>query len=73
MTDNALALREAAKERFEAFDPPRLRGTVWAAYNAVTEVADWREGRNADESALFGGRAKEKSRAYAAAMELIAK
>lgn len=64
-------LRETARERFEAFDPPNLRGTVWAAYNAVTEVADWREGRGADESALFGGRAKEKSRAYEAAMSLV--
>lgn len=66
-------LREAAVERFAAFDPPALGGTVWAAYNAVTEVSDWREGRGADESSLFGGRAKEKSRAYEAAMALIAK
>ena len=70
--DNVLALRETAKERFEAFDPPNLRGTVWAAYNAVTEVSDWREGRGADASTLFGSRAKEKSRAYEAAMTLIA-
>lgn len=64
-------LRETAQERFEAFEPAHLRGTAWAAYNAVTEVSDWREGRNADESALFGGRAKEKGRAYAAAMALV--
>jgi hypothetical protein len=69
--DNVLRQREAAQERFEAFEPSRLRGTAWAAYNAVTEVADWREGRGADEAALFGGRAKEKSRAYAAAMALV--
>jgi hypothetical protein len=37
----------------------------------VTEVADWREGRGADVSALMGSRAKEKSRAYAAAMVLV--
>jgi hypothetical protein len=71
--DSVMELRTVARERFEAFDPPNLRGTVWAAYNAVTEVADWREGRGADESALFGGRAKEKSRAYMAAMELVQK
>ena len=64
-------LRETARERFEAFNPPNLRGTAWAAYNAVTEVADWREGRNADQSALFGGRMQEKSRAYEAAMLLV--
>lgn len=68
-----MRLREVARERFEAFNPANLRGTVWAAYNAVTEVADWREGRNADEGALFGGRAKEKSRAYEAAMSLVAR
>jgi hypothetical protein len=55
----------------EAFDPANLRGTVWAAYNAVTEVSDWREGRNADESALFGSRAQEKSRAFNAAYALV--
>lgn len=70
--ENVLRLRETARERFERFEPANLRGTAWAAYNAVTEVADWREGRNADESALFGGRAQEKSRAYEAAMALIA-
>lgn len=69
--ENVLRLREAAQESFETFNPPNLRGTVWAAYNAVTEVADWREGRNADVSALIGGRAKEKSRAYEAAMALL--
>lgn len=71
--ESTLRLRETARERFEAFDPANLRGTVWAAYNAVTEVSDWREGRGADESALFGGRAKEKSRAYEAAVALVAK
>lgn len=71
--ERTLALREAAMERFEAFEPARLRGTAWAAYNAVTETADWREGRNADESALFGGRAREKGRAFEAAMALIEK
>jgi len=69
--ENTLRLRDTARARFEAFEPAKLRGTVWAAYNAVTEVSDWREGRNADEGALFGGRAKEKSRAYEAAMELV--
>lgn len=68
-----LRLREVARERFEAFDPANLRGTAWAAYNAVTEVSDWREGRGADEGALFGSRAKEKGRAYEAAAALVAK
>jgi hypothetical protein len=35
-------LREAAWEQFDAFEPSDLRGTAWAAYNAVTETSDWR-------------------------------
>lgn len=66
-----LKLRETARERYDAFEPAALRGTVWAAYNASTEVSDWREGRNADWSALFGSRAQEKSRAWAAGMSLV--
>lgn len=69
--ETVLRLRETARERFEAFDPPNLRGTAWAAYNAVTEVSDWREGRGADQSALFGGRSQEKSRAYEATALLV--
>ncbi len=71
--ENVLRLREKALERFEAFDPPDLRGTAWACYNAVTELADWREGRNADENALLGARAREKGRAFEAAMALVAR
>lgn len=69
--ETTLRLRDAARESFERFEPAKLRGTAWAAYNAVTEVADWREGRDADASALVGSRAKEKSRAFEAAMALI--
>jgi len=69
--DRVNALREAGHERFEAFDPAHLRGTVWAGYNAVTEVADWRQGRNADVGTVWGGRAREKSRAFGAALELV--
>ena len=68
---NAVALRETAVERMEAFEPANLRGTAWAAYNAVTEVSDWREGRNADVSAVMGTRSREKSRAFAEAMVLV--
>ena len=64
-------LRGTVKARFETFDPPRLRGTVWAAYNSVTEVADWREGRNADEASVWGGRAREKAHAFTAALALV--
>jgi len=65
------ALMEASRERFEVFEPANMRGTAWAAYNAVTEVSDWREGRGADESLVMGKRAGEKARAYSAASKLV--
>lgn len=64
-------LRETTRNRFHAFDPAHMRGTVWAAYNAATEVADWREGRNSAISSMWGTRAKEKGRAFAQAMTLV--
>jgi len=70
-TERAAILRDTALNRYHAFDPARLRGTVWAAYNAVTEVADWREGRDSAVSSMFGSRAKEKNRAFTQAMTLV--
>lgn len=64
-------LRETAVARYVGFDPNRLANTVWAAYNAVTEVSDWREGRGAEESTLWGARAAEKGRAFQAAVKLL--
>lgn len=46
-----------------------LRGSVWAAYNAVTELADWR-GKTYGEGALFGSRAGEKERAFEACLNV---
>lgn len=44
--------------------------TPWAAYNAVCEYADHRDGGGSRfESAMLGQRAKEKTRAFTAAME----
>jgi len=65
-------LRDTCIAQYKAFEPSRLGGTAWAAYNAVTEVADWREGPNAGISSLFGTRADEKARAYSAAATLVA-
>ena len=69
--DRTVVLRTASKERFELFEPRNQRGTVWAAYNAATEVSDWREGRNADEGTVWGGRAREKAHAFTAATALV--
>ena len=65
--------RNATLEQFDSFSDtsPDLGGTVWAAYNAVTEVADWRDGRNAAPGSLWGSRAAEKERAFTAALELV--
>ncbi len=71
LLEKNIELREFAMARYTKFDTSKFEGTVWAAYNAATEVSDWREGRNADESLLFGARAKEKERAFVAAAELV--
>jgi hypothetical protein len=63
-------IRQATLERYDSFEPAQYRGTVWAAYNAVTEVSDWRQGRSAAEGSMWGSRAREKARAFTAAMEL---
>jgi hypothetical protein len=66
-------LRQVARERYAQFEPTRLRGTAWAAYNAVTEVADWREGPEGSVAAstLFGSRAKEKQMAFVKTLEIV--
>jgi len=65
-------LRDMAMEKFQNFDTPSFSGTAWAAYNAATEVSDWREGRNQFESAFVGSRAQEKVRAFSATTDLVA-
>jgi len=64
------ALISEAGRRFDQFEPTAQRRTLWAAYNTVTEMADWRQGRAADQGSLWGERAREKARAFAAATDL---
>jgi len=66
------SLRKIAMEKYTKFDTPRFANTAWAAYNAATEVSDWREGRNQFESAFAGSRAQEKVRAFKATTEIAA-
>ena len=69
--ERVLALRDVARDHYGEFDPAPLRGTAWAAYNTVTELSDHREGRSGVErSSLFGGRANEKTRAFAETLSL---
>lgn len=62
--DRIAAIRGMARHSFASFEPTKLAGTVWAAYNAVTETADWREGRNASVSSFVGERYEEKIRGF---------
>lgn len=51
---------------------PAAAGTLWGLWNAVVEAEDYRNGGSADtlaESAVFGNRARNKQRAYAAALK----
>lgn len=66
--------REAASEMLERINDehPAIAGTVYAAYQAVTETSDWREGKgDSDYSTLLGPRAAEKSRAFHFAKSLV--
>lgn len=59
--------RTSAKELFERMNAQnsQLAGSAWYAWQAVTEMADWRDGaESVMESALFGQRMQEKVRAF---------
>lgn len=66
--------RSAAVWLFEKISDeyPGIAGTAWAAYNAVVESADYRNGSDTvPTSTLFGARAQEKRRAFKAATQFI--
>lgn len=67
--------RSNARDLFERMNAEnsRLSGSAWYAWNAVTEMADWRDGAaSVPESALFGQRLQEKLRAFKVAASFIA-
>ena len=54
---------------------PATRGTLWGAYNAAVEFADWRMGARSKDRAryqLFGAGGEFKDRAFKTAVELAA-
>ena len=62
------ALRENAVILYDKFsdEHPAFGNTAYAAYNAVTELADWRDGNKLRHmSCLAGSRSQEKLRAAA--------
>lgn len=72
------ARRSAARERYWKIgeENPVIAGTAWAAYNAATEVADWREVGPKEiilTSVLFGERKAEKARAFDATWKIVAR
>lgn len=66
-TQQAQQLQAGAATCYEKLNDeyPKLAGTAWHAYNAVVELADFREGgAKPQASSLFGSRAREKSKAF---------
>lgn len=72
-----LRTREAVAELFDGrgkgIDVPGVRGTLWAAFNAITEYEDHHAPRRSDESALFGASGQRKAHALKAALALAGK
>jgi hypothetical protein len=67
-------LKERAKEEIELFglENPQLAMTGYAVYNSIVKIADHRRGKKqAAESAAFGARMLEKSRALQAIMSFL--
>jgi hypothetical protein len=66
--------RSTARMMFGRFNDefPHVAQSAWAAVNSIAECADHREGADSvNESAMFGDRAKEKMRAFRAAITMI--
>jgi len=66
--------RQGAREMLERLNDSNgeLANSAWYVWNAITEMADWREGtESVPVSALFGTRAQEKVRAFRAVHSLI--
>lgn len=74
-TKRAETMREGVRSTYDRLcdEHPGIASTAWAAYNAVVEFADFREGSNVAKSALFGSRSAEKKRAFAAALAYVTK
>ena len=60
-------LRDTTVQMYDAYETgrPSIHGTALGVWNSVTEIANFREGQNADRSIMFGGvRAKTMDLAY---------
>lgn len=73
-TEQAQALQGAAMECFERMNDahPKLANSLWHAFNAVVELADFRDGgRDPEASALVGPRSREKVKAFKLAQGML--
>jgi hypothetical protein len=75
--ENAHNLRQAGLDVYVALGDkfPTIAGTVWHAFNAVTELSNWRDGVSSDHvtvdrAVVYGSRAEEMKRAYKVAVGL---
>ena len=70
--DRRIALLDGTREVYGALNEgyPDIANTAWAAFNAVTEMSNWREGPNADRAVMFGVRNDEMNRARVRTLEL---
>lgn len=83
ISTRAQNIMEEVSKRFEygpANNLPGIKGTAWAAFNAVTEYADWErtargsqgnELQSRAKSLLFGSAAQLKQKAWDAAVALV--
>lgn len=73
--DKVMQLRELGKEQYALTcqEAPAIAGTVWAGYQAVTAVENYRgdAGKGTANSILWGERAQNMGRAYGKCLELI--
>ena len=71
--NRAQAFRDGAMATYGRLNDEHnsIARTPWAAYNAVVEFADYREGQSVELSALWGARAGEKKRAFMKALEYV--
>ena len=69
--------KDMAFDRYDIFNQehPKVAQTPWAIYNAIVETEDYRRGKEANQgrltSALYGGRAVTKERAFRNASALV--
>ena len=73
LKEKVLALRNGASDMHVQINDeyPYIANTAWSAFQAITEISNWRSGPVADRSVMFGVRKDEMNRGYAAALELI--